>query len=126
MAPQHRIVVTTRNPVSPGLVVKVVRFDDESDVLVEGVLDSGGAFRAEVDADKDTIVFLLLIDDEGEERIRCRVPLHALNPMECFMTNPEKLSVDEAHKRFMAAHRRLKLAGVENPDPDAVARMAFT
>ena len=121
----NRIKITTLNPVSPGLICKVVENENEENVLVDAVLDSGGAYFEEIEVDPNMIVVLLLLDDQGEELIRCRVPIAALNPMECFMTNPKRLTQMEAHKRFMAKHRELKRKGVANPDPDKVARAAF-
>jgi len=121
----NRIKITTINPAKPGLICRVVENENEENILVDGILNAGGAYFEEIEADPNMIVVLLLINDEGKELIRCRVPIKALDPMECFMTNPKRLSVDEAHKRFMAKHRELKRLGVGNPDADAVARAAF-
>tara|TARA_R110000822_G_scaffold120633_1_gene254109 strand:- start:3716 stop:4114 length:399 start_codon:yes stop_codon:yes gene_type:complete len=129
MAPKHGnglVTITTIHPAIPGLEVLVESQEDGTELL-RGVTDSGGGFRTTYDKDElpeDTLVALVLTTEGGNELIRCRVPLRALNPMECFMTNPPKLSVDEVHKRFMAAHARAKKNGVEHPDPDLVARMA--
>ena len=123
---KHTVKVTTINPAMPGLICRVVESGNEDNVLVDAVLDSGGSYFEEVEADRDIVVALLLIDDEGEELIRCRVPIGALSPvMECFMTNPKRLTADQAHKNWRAKYREMKRRGIENPDPDDVARAAF-
>lgn len=132
MGNQHGVIkITTINPAKPGLNIRIVRRTDGSEIegetLFSGVLNAGGAwYRKYTDLDQNTLVTMVLSEDGGNELIRWRGVLRSLNPMECFMTNPEKISVDEAHKRFMAKHREMKRHGVSNPDPDAVARAAFT
>lgn len=127
MEPQHGIaLVTTNHPVTPGLDVLIERQDDGTE-LFRGVTDSGGTWRTTYELDEipeDTLVALVLTNEAGRELIRCRVPLRAINPMECFLTNPPKLTVDQVHRRFMDAHARIKRNGVEHPDPDMVARLA--
>jgi hypothetical protein len=82
-------------------------------------------WECEHDLALDIIVALVLTNDDGKELIRCRVPLGALNPMECMMRLPPKLSNDELHKRWRAQTRKMQRNGVQNPDPEAVARQAY-
>lgn len=120
---QHRVVVTTLGPARPGLTVKVLLQSDES-VLLEGVTDKSGAWRVEHDLDSSLLVVLLLLDGDTE-LIRCHVPLHALNPMECLMRLPPKRTEKEMHKLWKKKIREQQAAGVASPDPEAVARQAF-
>ena len=109
----------------PGLQIKVVENENEGRVLVDEVLNSGGAWSGHALADTDTIVVLLLIDSEGKELIRCRVPITALNPMECFMSSPKEYTEIELHRMWRMKYRELQAKGTAHPDPDAVAREAF-
>lgn len=131
MARQHGIVhVTTLNPAKPGLDLRIVKRTEGSDVegetLLSGTLDEGGAWTGSyTDLSEDTLVALILTEADGTELIRWRGILRNLNPMECFMTNPPRLSEAELHKRWRAKYRELRKSGVQNPDADDVARAAF-
>ncbi len=125
------IKIITLNPAKPGLNLRIVRRENGSEVegetLFSDVLDSGGTWRKEyIDLDEDTLVTMVLSEDDGEELIRWRGILRTLNLMECFMTNPEKLSEPELHKRWRKKYREMKASGVKQPAPDDVARAAFT
>lgn len=125
------IKITTINPAKPGLNIRIVRRKEgtevEGETLFSDVLDGGGAWHKEyVDLDEDTLVTMVLFEDGGDELIRWRGVLRSLNPMECFMTNPPKLSEAELHKRWRSKYREMKASGVKQPDSDEVARAAFT
>lgn len=124
------IKITTLNPAKPGLNIRIVRREEGSEVegetLFSGVLDSGGSWHKKyTNIDENTLVTMVLHEDDGTELVRWRGILRTLNPMECFMTNPVKRSEAELHKRWRQKYREMKASGVKHPDPDAVARAAF-
>jgi hypothetical protein len=102
-----------------------VLLEEDQGILMQGEMDAAGRWTCDHDLAMDTIVALVLKDDDGKELIRCRVPLQALHPMECCMRNPPKLSNAQLHKRWRAAYRKQQANGIAQPDPDAVARQAY-
>jgi hypothetical protein len=101
-----------------------IRLQEDDSILLQGVTDASGCWQAWHNFDPDTPIALVLSNSE-KELIRCRVPLHAINPMECMMTKPPKRSHDEIHKLWRKKYREMKAKGIANPDPEAVGRQAF-
>ena len=95
-------------------------------MIAEGVTNAAGAWVWHHDLDTDASIVLVLTTDEGKELIRCRTLLRNLNPMECMMVVKPKRSEAEIHKLFMDKHAELQKRGVDSPDPEMVARLAFS
>ena len=100
--------------------------DEIGGTVANGVTDASGAWRHDHDLSMDLGIVLVLARKCGEELIRCRTLLRNLSPMECLMHVPEELTEQEAHRRFMDKHAEILRRGVANPDPEMVARAAFS
>ena len=122
VASQYSIKITTLPP-APGLKASV-RLQEDDSILLEGELNEGGAWFERHDLDPNTLVALVLENDE-KELVHCRVPINVLSTMECIMRVPKKLSEAELYKRWRKAYRELNAAGIDDPDPEAIGRRAF-
>jgi hypothetical protein len=123
LAREHRVVVKTLPP-EEGLRV-TVRVPEGDGTVLEGVTDASGSWSVLHDMDPDTPCALVL-ERDGVEVVRCNGFLSRLNPMEVLMTNPTKRTENELHRRWRKAYRDQKKRGVQSPDPESVARQAFS
>lgn len=100
--------------------------DEVGGVVADGVTDASGRWAWDHDLSTDSEIVLVLTRDDGEELIRCRTLLRNLSQMECLMVVKKALTEDQIHRKFMDKHAELQKRGVAAPDPEMVARLAFS
>ena len=121
VAHQYRVVITTIPP-EPGLTVRVMDPSEET-VHLSGETNDAGGWTLQHGLDLDMLVTLVLESEDGV-KVRWHGLLRNLDPMECFLRNPKKLSHDELHKRWRKAERDRTRRGA-GLDPDDIAREAY-